>query len=39
MPHGPAHKLKRSKNLFALAVLICVVAGLYYLAILKMSGH
>jgi hypothetical protein len=39
MPIGPAHKLKHSKNLFALAVLIAVVGGLYYLAILKMSGH
>lgn len=39
MPIGNAHRRQRGKNYFALAVLITLVAGLYYLAILKLSGQ
>jgi hypothetical protein len=39
MPLSPRQAEKRSKNRFALAVILLVVAGLYYLTILKISGH
>lgn len=39
MPIGPAHKRQRNKNLFALGVLLLLVGGLFYLTILKISGH
>ncbi len=39
MPIEETHRRKRGKNLFALGVLLLLVAGLYYLAILKLSGH
>jgi len=38
MPLGDAHKRQRAKNRFALVVLLLVVAGLFYLTILKISG-
>ncbi len=38
MPKGPAHDRQRSKNWFALSVLVLLVAGLYYLTMLKMGG-
>lgn len=39
MPHGPAHDRQRSKNYFALVALLLLVAGLFYLTILKVSGQ
>jgi hypothetical protein len=38
MPKGPAHDRQRSKNWFAFGVLAVLVAGLYYLTMLKMGG-
>lgn len=38
MPVGPAHKRKRAKNYFLLAVLLLIVATFYYLSILKIRG-
>jgi hypothetical protein len=38
MPISPAHRSKRGKNLTLLAILLGLVAGLYYLTILKISG-
>ncbi len=32
------HTAKRGKNLTVLAILLCIVAGLFYLTILKMKG-
>ncbi len=32
------HKLKRGKNLTLLGVLLAIVAGLFYLTIVKMKG-
>lgn len=39
MPIGPAHSKQRSKNRLALAIILAVVGGLYYLTILKISGQ
>jgi len=39
MPIGPTHTRQRAKNRFALAVLFLLVAGLYYLTLLKMGGQ
>lgn len=39
MPIGEAHRRKRAKNLFLLAVLGLFVAGMFYLSMLKASGH
>lgn len=38
MPKAPMHARQRAKNLFFLAALLLLVAGLYYLTILKISG-
>ena len=32
------HRRKRAKNFFALAVLVVLVSGFYYLTILKIRG-
>lgn len=38
MPISDTHRRKRSKNYFALAVLVVFVAGLFYLTTLKVTG-
>jgi len=38
MPLSETHRRKRSKNYFALAVLVAFVAGLFYLTMLKVGG-
>lgn len=38
MPLSDTHRRKRSKNYFALAVLLAFVAGLFYLTTLKIGG-
>ena len=38
MPKSDLHVYKRGKNLTVLAILIGIVAGLFYLTLLKMSG-
>ncbi len=38
MPISSTHQRKRAKNLFALAVLVVFVAGLFYLTTLKFGG-
>ncbi len=38
MPKSPMHATKRKKNLTLLAILVGIVAGLFYLSFLKMSG-
>ena len=38
MPLSDTHRRKRSKNYFALAVLVLFVAGLFYLTTLKVTG-
>ena len=38
MPRSSTHVRQRGKNLFFLAVLLAFAGGLYYLAILKISG-
>jgi hypothetical protein len=38
MPLSDTHRRKRSKNFFALAVLVLFVAGLFYLTTLKVTG-
>lgn len=39
MPLGPAHSKQRSKNRLALAIILALVGGLYYLTLLKLSGN
>lgn len=39
MPLSEVHRRKRSKNYFALAMLLLFVAGMFYLSMLKMSGQ
>ena len=39
MSQTPTHQRQRAKNLFGLIVLLLLVAGLYYLTMLKMSGQ
>lgn len=38
-PRSNTHQRQKSKNLFALIALSMLVAGLYYLTMLKLSGH
>ena len=38
MPKGAMHTTKRKKNLTLLAILVGIVAGLFYLTIIKMKG-
>lgn len=38
MPISETHRRKRTKNFFALAVLVVFVAGLFYLTTLKVTG-
>ena len=38
MPIGPAHKRQRSKNYFLLGVLVALIAGLFYLTMIKIRG-
>lgn len=38
MPKSPLHRAKRGKNLTVLAILLAIIAGLFYLTILKMTG-
>ena len=38
MPIGEAHKRQRAKNFFLLGVLLALVAGLFYLSIIKVTG-
>lgn len=39
MPPQPTHTQKKRKNLVLLGILLGIVAGLFYLTILKMSGN
>jgi hypothetical protein len=38
MANSSTHRQKRGKNLTLLVVLIAIVAGLFYLTIVKMQG-
>lgn len=38
MPKSDLHTSKRRKNLTVLAILLGIVAGLFYLTLLKMRG-
>jgi len=38
MANSSTHKLKRRKNLTLLGVLAAIVAGLFYLTLVKMRG-
>lgn len=38
MPIGPAHTQKRKKNLVLMLILLAMVAGLFYLTMLKIQG-
>ena len=38
MPRGEVHRRQRNKNLVFLAILLAMVAGLFYLTILKIRG-
>jgi hypothetical protein len=37
VPHGPAHRTQRRKNLFMLAFLVVLMALFYAMTIVKMS--
>jgi hypothetical protein len=39
VPLSDVHRRKRAKNLFALAVISLLVAGLFYLTMLKMGAQ
>ena len=39
MPRSSTHVRQRAKNLFLLIVLLLLVAGFFYLSILKTGGH
>ena len=38
MPKGEAHRRQRGKNYVLLAILLALVAGFYYLTIVKIQG-
>lgn len=38
MPKSPMHTAKRGKNFTLLAILVAIIAGLFYLTIIKMKG-
>ena len=38
MPIGETHKRQRAKNFFLFGVLVALVAGLFYLSIIKITG-
>ncbi len=39
MARGSTHARQRGKNLFLLVVLLLLVAGFFYLSMLKTGGH